>query len=142
MDQEQHTTEQSTETTTSTMPTSTQAEPAKSIDGVSEYKLFAIIGYILPFLFFIPMLNESSKNNVYVRTHADQQLTLLVLLLGWTVVSQFLYMTMYTMMNSLGFVFNIAMFVFMVIGIINAVKGEAKKLPGIGQISLIGTLFK
>ncbi len=137
MDQENLATQENVPNTAVEAPTI-----QKEATDVSEHKLFAILGYILPFLFFIPMLNEASKNNAYVRTHADQQLTLLVLSLAWFVVSKFLFVMMYALMYTFGAIFNIAMLVLVVIGIINAAKGETKKLPIVGQISLIGHLFK
>ena len=142
MDQEQNTTTQTKDAAEATVTSTAHTESAKVVDDVSEHKVFAIIGYILPFLFFIPMLNESSKNNQYARTHADQQLTLLVISLAWLVLSKFLYMMLYGLMYMFGSLFNIAMLVLVVIGIINAAKGETKKLPIVGQISLIGNLFK
>ena len=58
-----------------------QAEATQTTnDGISDHKMYAILGYILPFLFFLPLLSESSKNNPFARFHANQQLILLIIL--------------------------------------------------------------
>lgn len=137
MDQENQVTQENAQNTTPTVsPTQSQTTE------VGERKLFAILGYILPFLFFIPMLNDTSKNDPYVRTHADQQLTLLVIWLAWSVFTNVFFMMIPSGLYMLMPIVNIGLLVLVVIGIINAAQGQTKKLPLVGSISLIDKLFK
>ncbi len=120
----------------------TQVPQATANDGVSEHKLWAIVGYILPFLFFIPMLDEKSKNNAFARFHANQQLTLLVIGLGVYVVTNILLgMFMFGLFFIMPII-NIALLVLVVLGVIHAAQGEMKELPVVGKISLLGKIFK
>ena len=121
--------------------TITQVPQAATNEGVSEHKLWAIVGYILPFLFFIPMLDGKSKNNAFVRFHAEQQLALLVVFLG-------LYILMSVVMGAFFFglfvimpLIQIAGIVLMVLGIIHAAQGEMKELPVVGGIKLLNKVF-
>ncbi len=125
---------------TDTQSTPAQAAPQASVnDGVSEHKLWAILGYILPFLFFVPMVNDSSKHNAFARFHANQQLSLLVICLGLYIVSNmFLGMMFFVIMPLI----NLAMLVLVIMGIIHAAKGEMKPLPAIGGIILLDKIFK
>ena len=52
--------------------------PAGGNPDVDNNKALAIVGYIIPILFFIPLLNESSKNSPFAKFHANQQLVLLI----------------------------------------------------------------
>jgi uncharacterized membrane protein len=115
---------------------------APSNDGVSEHKLWAIVGYILPILFFIPMLDEKSKHNAFARFHAEQQLALLAVSIGVYVAANIL---IGMFMGGLYFIFNIiqlAMLVLVVLGVINAAQGQMKALPVIGGIKLLDKVFK
>ncbi|OGI25023.1 MAG: hypothetical protein A3J76_02195 [Candidatus Moranbacteria bacterium RBG_13_45_13] len=97
-------------------------------------KAMAIIGYIIPILFFIPLVSDA-KNSPFAKFHANQQLNLL---LFWVVgqiagvVLSFIF---------IGFlIFPLVMIgglIFMIMGIINASKGEMKELPLIGGFKLI-----
>jgi uncharacterized membrane protein len=117
-------------------PVETQNQTPQTSGG-GDHKLWAIIGYILPFLFFIPMLDEKAKHDTYVRFHAEQQLALLVVGLGVFVAMSFIG----------GFMFfiaplcNLALLVFAILGIISAAKGEMKELPLIGGIKLLDKVF-
>ncbi len=137
MDQENQTTQENVQSTTPEASTT-----SKETTAISEHKLFAILGYILPFLFFIPMLNETSKNDPYVRTHADQQLTLLVIWIAWSVFTNVFFMALPMGLYMLMPIVNIGLLVLVVIGVINAAQGETKKLPLVGSISLLGKIFK
>ena len=82
-------------------PSAPMQAPVTNADSVGDNKLFAILGYILPFLFFIPMLNESSKHNAFARTHADQQLTLLVIWVVWSIFSNVMVMSLSMLLYTL-----------------------------------------
>lgn len=119
------------------------ASEATADDGVGEHKLYAILGYILPFLFFLPLVQESSKNNAFARFHANQQLILLIVWVGVQfILGNVLYMTLgmgaYTLMPIL----NLAILVLAILGIIHAAQGNMKELPIVGKFQLVDKLFK
>ncbi len=119
-----------------------EATSATASDGVSEHKLFAIIGYILPFLFFIPLIQDNSKNNAFARLHANQQAIILVLWLGITILGNILFVIIGYGLYSLISIAQLVLFVFAILGIINAAQGEAKELPVIGKFNIVDKLFK
>ena len=94
---------------------------------VSKGKAVAIIMYIIPILFFIPLVAEDYKN-AYGKFHANQ--VLLILLLH--VISSVLAFTVIVPI-----VFSIAALVFVIMGIISALNGTNTPLPLIGNINLI-----
>jgi uncharacterized membrane protein len=143
MDQENQTT-QGDEHAQMHAPTPVVTETANTASNTADdHKLFAIVGYILPILFFVPMVIESSKNNAFARFHANQQLSLLIV---WLVVQvalgQLLYMVLGGGMYMLMPIINLGLLVLVVLGIINAAQGEMKKLPLIGGFSFLDKLFK
>ena len=110
----------------------TEAPKENGNSDVENNKAMAIIGYILPILFFVPLISES-KNSPFAKFHANQQLNLLLAgivvnvvgmipIIGWFIVLPF---------------GSLAIIVIAIIGIINAAKGEMKKLPLIGGYQLI-----
>lgn len=104
----------------------------------SDHKLYAILGYILPFLFFIPLVNDSSKNNPFARFHANQQLILLILGLGvYMFVNPFLFMTFGYGGYTLSSLLNVGIIVFVIMGVMHASKEEMKELPLIGGFKLL-----
>ncbi len=107
-----------------------KAEP----DDVEKNKAMAIVGYIIPILFFIPLVSEEGKKSPFAKFHANQQLNLL---LGWVVVNVLggiIPFLGWFIIWPLGSIFLI---VVMIMGIINASKGEMKELPLIGGFKLI-----
>jgi uncharacterized membrane protein len=103
-------------------------------DDVEKNKLWAILGYIFPILFFIPLVSDG-KNSPFAKFHANQQLVFLIFnIVGFTVSA-------ILMIIIIGIVLYIAVMiaaiVFMIMGIINASKGEMKPLPMIGKFQLI-----
>lgn len=127
---------------TQAAPAQTSAPASNDTADVNDHKLFAILGYILPFLFFIPMVNDSSKNNPFARFHANQQLILLVIGVGFYILSNVFYMTLGALSLILFPIANIAMLVLVVLGIINAAQGEMKELPLVGHFKLLDKVFK
>ncbi len=107
-------------------------EPLLSAGATSNQKLWAIIGYIIPILFFVPLLGDDKKNP-FARFHANQQLNLL---LFWAVVSGVLPMipVIGWVLMPFGYIFGL---VLMILGIINAQQGAQKRLPLIGKIELL-----
>ena len=115
--------------------------PVAPNSAVADHKLFAILGYILPILFFIPMIQESSKNNEFARFHANQQLNLLGVCIAVYVFGQILYSISY-MLFTLIPILNLALLVLAIMGIVHAAQGQMKELPLIGKFKFLDTLFK
>lgn len=96
-------------------------------------KAFAIVGYIIPILFFIPLVTDA-KNSPFAKFHANQQL---ILLIGWVVVNVVggvIPFIGWFIILPLGFIFLV---IVAIMGIIGAAKGEMKELPLIGGFKLI-----
>lgn len=106
-----------------------QSSASVGADAVAQHKLWAILGYIIPILFFIPLVNESSKHNTFARFHANQQLLLFITwAIGW-VLMMFIAV--------LGMVVYLFALILMIIGIVNAAGGKMKRLPLVGGFTLI-----
>lgn len=114
-------------------PPVTPAAPAGNSD-VEKNKLFAIIGYIFPILFFVPLVSDA-KNSPFAKYHANQQLNFLLFTVVGYIASSILTFILIGIL--LWFVVCIGSIVFMIMGIINASKGEMKPLPVIGGWQLI-----
>ncbi len=99
--------------------------------GSDNTKILAIVGYIIPVLFFIPLITEA-KNNPFAKFHANQQLTLLI----WYVIGNVV-----VIIPVLGWIASPIMWVIgvvlAIIGIINAAGGTMKRLPIIGRYELL-----
>ncbi len=106
---------------------------ANSAD-VEKNKLMAIIGYIIPILFFIPLLNEESKKSPFAKFHANQQLVLLISAIAVNIVGTLIPILGWFIILPIG---SIIILVVAIIGIINAAKGEMKKLPIIGGFEIL-----
>lgn len=108
------------------------AAPVASSD-VEQNKLMAIIGYIIPFLFFIPLVTEA-KNSPFAKFHANQQLILLIAAIAVNVIGAIIPIIGWFIILPFG---SIAVFVVAIIGLINAAKGEMKEMPFIGGFKII-----
>jgi len=100
---------------------------------VESNKAMAIVGYVLPVLFFIPLLSEA-KNSPFAKFHANQQLNLLLAAIAVNVVGTIIPLLGWFIILPLG---SLAVLVVAIMGVINAVKGKTEKLPLIGGFSLI-----
>lgn len=98
-----------------------------------ENKIMAVIGYIVPILFFVPLISEA-KNSPFAKFHANQQLNLLLAAIAVNVVGTIIPFLGWFIILPIG---SILLIVLAIIGIINAAKGEMKKLPVIGEYQLI-----
>ena len=102
-----------------------------STAGSDNTKILAIVGYIFPILFFVPLLTDA-KTNAYARFHANQQLLLLI----WYVIANVIMI-----IPILGWIASPIMVVIGIIlaimGIVNAAGGVIKQLPIIGKYELI-----
>lgn len=94
-------------------------------------KILAIVGYIFPILFFLPLITDA-KTNSFSRFHANQQLLLLI----WYVITNVI-----VVIPILGWIASPIMWIIGVIlaimGIINAAQGTTKPLPIIGEYTLL-----
>lgn len=112
-------------------PQPTQTLTGTSTSGQDNSKILAIVGYIFPILFFVPLIT-GAKTNAYSRFHANQQLILLI----WYVIANVIMI-----IPILGWIASPIMWIIGVIlaimGIINAAGGTMKPLPIIGKYELI-----
>lgn len=109
-----------------------------SKDDVEKNKVFAVLAY-LGILVLVPLL--AAKDSPFARFHANQGLVLLIsaILLGFVMsfTTTALLFSGEFALAGLVYLLWLAPLVFAVIGIINAANGEMKKLPLIGEITLI-----
>ncbi len=113
-----------------------QASEGKAGGGESKdagsAKAFGIIGYIIPILFFLPLVMEESKNNPFAKFHANQQLTFL---LYWVAISVIAIIPILGwIIWFFGWIFGL---VLAIMGIVNVANDKQKELPLIGGISLL-----
>lgn len=99
-------------------------------ENIEEVKVMAALAYVL---FFIPLLTH--PNSRFGKFHANQGLLLLIFALGGQLVGWMLSIVL------IGFlilpIVYIASLVFFIMGLINALNKEMKRLPLIGQFDLI-----
>jgi uncharacterized membrane protein len=100
---------------------------------VENNKALAIVGYIVPILFFIPLLTEANTSP-FAKFHSNQQLLLLLACIAVQIVGMMIPIIGWFLILPFG---SLALIVIAIIGIINAAKGEMKKLPLIGGFELI-----
>lgn len=110
-----------------------QEAPKAGQSDAEQNKAMAIVGYILPILFFVPLLSEA-KNSPFAKFHANQQLNLLLAAIAVNVVGGMIPILGWFIILPLG---SLALLVFAIMGVINGAKGEMKKLPVIGGFELI-----
>lgn len=89
---------------------------------VESGKTMAIIAY---FIFFVPLLVDEAKKNKFAMYHTEQSIVLLIVNLIVNIIG--------IVTCGIGYILFIPLLVLYIIGIINAVKGEAKPVPLIGQ---------
>ena len=100
---------------------------------VEKNKLMAIIGYIVPILFFVPLVTDA-KDSPFAKFHANQQLVLLIVAIAVNIAGTFIPVIGWFVLFPVGTIFVI---VLAILGILNASRGEMKPLPLIGSAELI-----
>jgi len=113
-----------------------QEEPKneeKVSSDVEKNKPMAIVGYLIPILFFVPLLSDA-KNSPFAKFHANQQLVLLISWIVVNIVGSIIPVLGWFIILPLGTIF---LLIIMIMGIISAAQGKAKKLPLIGGIEII-----
>ena len=108
----------------------TEAAPAAEFDpqDISSNKVMAVLSY-LGILVLIPLL--AAKDSKYARFHVNQGLILLICAVVSFAVSKIPGLAF------IAWILNLAILILAVIGIINAVKGQAKELPYIGKYKIL-----
>ncbi len=96
-------------------------------------KLLAAISYVW-ILCIVTIL--CAKEDAFARYHANQGLVLLIANIAAVIVG-FILGFIPVIGGIISWIISIALFVLMILGIINAVKGEMKPLPFIGGIQII-----
>jgi len=86
----------------------------------------AVIAYLV---FFLPLLTEA-KNDPYVKFHVKQGLVLLIL---WIIISAVSGIIPFIGPLVIGPIGGLVSLILIIIGIMNALNGEQKPLPLIGQ---------
>lgn len=103
----------------------------------NDVRTFGILGYIVPPLFFIPLLNEKFRENDAVRFHANQQMILLACYFGVYVIHQFAFLIFMSLSYMVWQAANVFLLVLAVIGAMNAYHGKQKELPLIGHLKIL-----
>jgi len=125
-------------TAQSTAPVAESAKESEPVAGMDNKKLYGILGYIIPILFFLPLIDEKLKTDVSARFHANQQLILLIAAFALHfVVSNVLYMVLGPLVFMLSSLVNLVVLVFIVLGVLNVAKGFDKELPIIGKFRIL-----
>lgn len=117
-------------------------EPPKTPQqDVEQNKVMAVLAYI-GILVLIPIL--AAKESKFARFHANQGLILLITEVAYSifvpVVIKIVAFISYVLAGIVGIALGLAwllLLVLAIIGIINAVKGEFKQLPLIGQFQIL-----
>jgi uncharacterized membrane protein len=114
-------------------PAAPPVAPQGNQSDAEKNKMMAIVGYIIPILFFIPLVTDA-KNSPFAKFHANQQLILLLAAIAVNIVGGMIPILGWFIILPFG---SIALIVLAIMGIINSAKGEMKQLPVIGGISII-----
>lgn len=95
---------------------------------VQQNKVMAILAYIY-ILFLVPLLSESAKKSPFARYHTNQGIWLFIISLVINLIGGITVCLLPVTM--------LAHVVYIVLGIINANKGEMKPLPGFAILPAI-----
>lgn len=110
-------------------PAVTAPAPQSNKEDVEKNKVMAIIAYII---FFIPLL--AARDSKFAMYHANQGLNLFLLAVAVSIVGTIIPFLGWFLILPFG---HLAVLIFVIMGIINASKGEMKPLPLIGKFELI-----
>ncbi len=97
------------------------------VSDVEKNKTNAVLCY-LGILIIIPFINEEAKKSPFVKFHLNQGV---VLLIGSFVVSAVVWVPI------IGWAFGIAFFVIWLMGLLGAIQGQMKRVPVVGNLTLI-----
>jgi uncharacterized membrane protein len=110
--------------------------PQSEAEDIEQNKVFAIVGY-LGILFLVPLL--AAPNSKFARYHANQGI---VLFIASVVVTGAFYILGHIpvigrVFGFVGYLVWLAVFVLMVLGIVNAANGKCQPLPVLGKYQLL-----
>lgn len=100
-----------------------------SVDDINNNRIMAILAYI-GLLFLVPLI--AARESAFARFHTNQGIILFL----FGVIGSVLYIIPFVGWIA-GGIINIISFVLFIIGLINAVKGDAKELPLIGKYRIL-----
>ncbi|MCH5266021.1 MAG: hypothetical protein J1F02_08990 [Lachnospiraceae bacterium] len=116
-------------------------------EDVSQNKVYGVLAY-LGLLFLVPLF--AAKDSLYARFHTNQGLVLFLSEIILTIAGQiigFVFRTIITVLTLgllgwiiptiINFAVSVVCLVYTILGIVNACSGEPKKLPIIGNITLL-----
>ena len=99
--------------------------------GMDEGKLFAFLAYLLGIIGFIIVL-VAKKDDEFAMFHAKQSL---VLFLGWVAAGIVAFLPIPFIHALLSWALYVLLLVLWIMGMINALSGQKKDLPIVGQIA-------
>lgn len=108
------------------------AEVVSSTAGMDQEKIVAILGYIIPILFLVPLLSE--KKSPFAVFHANQHLLLLIAAIILNVVASLIPILGWFIIGPVGM---LVLIVLALMNLLSAARGEMKVLPIIGGFTLI-----
>ena len=97
----------------------------------ANYRIQAVLPYLLPFLFFLPIV--TNKEAAFCRFHANQQLAFFILCIAVTIISRILGIIP-VLGGILGGLLGVAEFVMAIILMIGAYNGKAYRIPILGNM--------
>ncbi len=108
----------------------TQAQNVEAFDpaDVEKNKVMAGLAYIL---FFLPLI--ACPDSPFGRFHANQSLLLLIVCIAGNIILGIIPIIGWLLLP----LFNIAVFIFFIIGLVNGLQGKAKRLPLFGQYTIL-----
>ena len=98
---------------------------------INSNKVMAILAY-LGILFIIPLL--AAKNSKFARFHTNQGIVLFIAAILVNIVASILGKIH---LGFIGWILDVVVFIFVLLGIINAAQGKAKELPFIGKYKIL-----
>lgn len=110
--------------------------PKFSFEDVAKHKTNGILITVFPVLCFLPLVNESMKSSEYLRFYANQTLLVLIANVA-TSICKILLSYIPVVGDLLGWGLGIVAFVFYIINIVHASRGDKASLPLIGGIEII-----
>ena len=108
------------------------AEVVSSGASMDQEKIVAILGYIIPILFLVPLLSE--KKSPFAVFHANQHLLLLIAAIVLNVVASMIPILGWFIIGPVGM---LVLIVLAIMNLLSAARGEMKPLPIIGGFVLI-----
>lgn len=117
------------------------SQAAPVLDDAQQNKAMGILAY-LSFLVLVPLF--AAQNSPFARYHANQGLVLFIAEVAYGILVSILTAVFWAISWTLGGIMStlfsllwLAFLVFLILGIMNAAKGEMKPLPIIGGIKIL-----